>query len=90
MGSTRLPGRVLADTAGRSMLWHVVNRARQAKLLDDVLVATSGVIDEVVKHYIDSEYDYVASIAPPDSTFPDGMDVEVLSLQGFAMAAGCE
>lgn len=41
MGSTRLPGKVLMDICGHPMLWHVINRARQAKLLDDVLVATS-------------------------------------------------
>ena len=41
MGSTRLPGKVLADIAGRPMLWHVVHRVRQASTLGQVLVATS-------------------------------------------------
>jgi len=41
MGSTRLPRKVLLDICGRSMLWHVVNRVRQAKLLSGVVVATS-------------------------------------------------
>jgi spore coat polysaccharide biosynthesis protein SpsF len=40
-GSTRLPGKVLADIDGRSMLWHVVERTRAAELLDDVIVATT-------------------------------------------------
>ena len=38
--STRFPGKVLAPIAGRPMIQHVVERARQAKLLDLVLVAT--------------------------------------------------
>ncbi|MCL5958534.1 MAG: glycosyltransferase family protein [Chloroflexi bacterium] len=41
MGSTRLPGKVLAEVAGVPMLWHVVNRARTARYVDLVLVATS-------------------------------------------------
>ena len=41
MGSTRLPGKVLADIAGRPMLWHVVKRVRQASTVRRVLVATS-------------------------------------------------
>ena len=41
MGSTRLPGKVLADIAGRPMLWHVVKRVRRAITLQQVIVATS-------------------------------------------------
>jgi glutamate-1-semialdehyde 2,1-aminomutase/spore coat polysaccharide biosynthesis protein SpsF len=41
IGSTRLPGKVLADIAGYPMLWHVVNRTRAARRLDQVVVATS-------------------------------------------------
>lgn len=39
-GSTRLPGKVLADLAGKPLVWHVYNRASQASLVDEVLVAT--------------------------------------------------
>ena len=41
MGSTRLPGKVLAPIAGHPMLWHVVRRARLSQRVDTVLVATS-------------------------------------------------
>ncbi len=41
LGSTRLPGKVLADIASHPMLWHVVTRASRATLLDEVIVATS-------------------------------------------------
>jgi spore coat polysaccharide biosynthesis protein SpsF len=41
MGSTRLPGKVLADLAGQPMLAHVVNRARRAATLADLVVATT-------------------------------------------------
>jgi spore coat polysaccharide biosynthesis protein SpsF (cytidylyltransferase family) len=41
MGSTRLPGKVLADIGGRTMLGRVVARARRASTLDEVVVATS-------------------------------------------------
>jgi glutamate-1-semialdehyde aminotransferase/spore coat polysaccharide biosynthesis protein SpsF (cytidylyltransferase family) len=41
MGSSRLPGKTLADVAGHPMLWHVVNRVRRAGRVDEVLVATT-------------------------------------------------
>jgi spore coat polysaccharide biosynthesis protein SpsF len=42
MGSTRLPGKVLADIAGEPMLVRVVERARRSKTLDEVAVATTS------------------------------------------------
>ena len=41
MGSTRLPGKVLLDIAGKSMLGRVVERLSGAESLDVVLVATT-------------------------------------------------
>jgi spore coat polysaccharide biosynthesis protein SpsF len=41
MGSTRLPGKVLADIAGRPMLAWVVERARHARRVAEVVVATT-------------------------------------------------
>ena len=42
MGSTRLPGKVMKDIGGETMLARVVWRARRAKLLDEVVVATTS------------------------------------------------
>lgn len=42
MGSTRLPGKVLADLAGRTVLARVVRRTRRAKRVDRVVVATTA------------------------------------------------
>ncbi len=41
MGSTRLPGKVLAEVGGHPMLRHVVTRASKAQKLESVLVATT-------------------------------------------------
>ena len=41
MGSTRLPGKVLADLAGEPMLVRVVNRVSRAETVDQVAVAIS-------------------------------------------------
>ena len=41
MGSTRLPGKVLLDLAGKPMLARGVNRTRRAQTLDEVVVATT-------------------------------------------------
>lgn len=41
MGSSRLPGKVLADIVGMPMLARVVRRVRRAESVDQVVVATS-------------------------------------------------
>jgi spore coat polysaccharide biosynthesis protein SpsF len=41
MGSTRLPGKVLADIRGHAMLFHVVRRTEAAETLDKVVIATT-------------------------------------------------
>src|SRR5215471_16863004 len=41
MGSTRLPGKVLMDLEGETVLARVLNRLRRAKLIDELLVATT-------------------------------------------------
>lgn len=42
VGSTRLPNKVMEDLVGQPMLARVVNRARRAKNLDAVVVATTA------------------------------------------------
>ena len=41
MGSSRLPGKSLAEIEKRPMLWHVIQRVKRATLVDRVAVATS-------------------------------------------------
>jgi glutamate-1-semialdehyde aminotransferase/spore coat polysaccharide biosynthesis protein SpsF (cytidylyltransferase family)/predicted dehydrogenase len=41
MGSTRLPGKSMAEIEGRPMLWHVIQRVKHSRLVDRVVVATS-------------------------------------------------
>jgi glutamate-1-semialdehyde aminotransferase/spore coat polysaccharide biosynthesis protein SpsF (cytidylyltransferase family)/predicted dehydrogenase len=50
MGSTRLPGKSLAEIEKRPMLWHVVERVKRARLVDRVVVATStNAADDVIE-----------------------------------------
>jgi spore coat polysaccharide biosynthesis protein SpsF (cytidylyltransferase family) len=51
MGSSRLPGKTLADIAGQPMLVRVVERARRARTLDAIVVATTldPLDDKIVK-----------------------------------------
>lgn len=41
MGSSRLPGKVLMEISGKPILWHVVNRLRDCRFLDQIVIATS-------------------------------------------------
>ncbi len=49
MGSTRLPGKVLKDIHGRTMLARVVRRSMRSALIDKVVVATTrNKVDDVI------------------------------------------
>ena len=41
MGSERLPGKVLLNLEGHSILWHVIKRVRYSLCVDEVVVATT-------------------------------------------------
>ncbi len=41
MSSSRLPGKVLKPLAGKPILWHIVDRCKQSRLVSDIVVATS-------------------------------------------------
>ncbi len=41
MGSTRLPGKVMKDLYGKSVLAHEIERVKQSKIIDDIVIATS-------------------------------------------------
>jgi spore coat polysaccharide biosynthesis protein SpsF (cytidylyltransferase family) len=52
MTSTRLPGKIMADLAGKPLLYHVVARAQKARTLDLVAVATTDrLTDDQVAQY---------------------------------------
>ena len=41
MSSSRLPGKVLKPLAGKPMIWHIVERTRACRFVDQVIVVTS-------------------------------------------------
>lgn len=56
MGSSRLPGKVLADVGGRPMLWHIIDRLRRAPGVSRVVVATSdAATDEPIRAFCSAE-----------------------------------
>ena len=139
MGSSRLPGKVLADLAGQPLLQRILERVGRARRLERIVVATStspaddpivalcdrlgvgvtrgseadvldryyqtataigadpivrltadcplidpAVIDLVVSAFCRGSFDYASNIEPP--TYPDGLDVEVVSYAALARA----
>lgn len=60
--SQRLPGKPLSDICGKPMIRHVVERTRQASLVDDVVVATDDprIVDAV------RGFGGTAVMTPPD------------------------
>lgn len=42
MGSSRLPGKVLAQVAGKPLLGYLIDRLRASKTIDDIIIATTA------------------------------------------------
>jgi len=140
MGSSRLPGKVLFDVEGKTVLEHVIERTKRAQNIERVVVAipdtstddvlaeycatknisyfrgnetdvldryvqaaqelgvthiariTSDcplidpeVIDRVAAEYQVGEYDYL-STGRMETTYPDGLDVEIFSFEALKRA----
>lgn len=51
MSSTRLPGKIMKDLCGAPALYRMIERIRQSRLLDDIVIATSVLPcdDEIVE-----------------------------------------
>ena len=75
--SSRLPGKPLADINGKPMIQHVVERARMARLVNDVIVATDDqrILDAV------QAFGGTAVMTPADC--PSGSDRIALVARGL-------
>lgn len=52
MGSTRLPGKVVASLAGLPVLWHVVHRLKKVKSIDRIVLAVpEGPEDDILETF---------------------------------------
>lgn len=55
MGSQRLPGKVMLELCSKPVLWHVIERVKQAGLISDTAVATSvEKNDDIICGYLDA------------------------------------
>lgn len=46
-GSKRLPNKIYEDINGAPMLWHVISRAKECKLIDDVIIVAPKILPEI-------------------------------------------
>lgn len=56
MGSTRLPGKVLMRLHGRTVLNHVIDRVKQSKLVDEIIIATTTLNEDDILAEEASQY----------------------------------
>ena len=92
-GSTRLPGKIFMEIAGKPPLWHVVNRLTYANLIDDIVVSTTtGIKDDAVEEWCDennvkcfrgSEEDVLNRFYNAATTFPCDVIVRVTADDPF-------
>ena len=52
MGSTRLPGKVMLEISGKTVLGHVIERVKQSKKIDIIIIATT---DDICDDLIETE-----------------------------------
>ncbi len=86
MGSTRLPGKVIREFAGKPLIQHVLERISSSVLIDEVLVATSDSPSELplveicqslgVNVYRGSEDDVLARLSGLMELVPEAIHVE--------------
>ncbi len=56
MGSSRLPGKVMKPLAGKEALWHVWDRVRHCRLIDEIVIATTTEpADQAIEDYCKRE-----------------------------------
>lgn len=56
MGSTRLPGKVMLEAAGKPLLGHLIDRLQRSVTVDQIIIATSTeAIDQVIVDFCKSE-----------------------------------
>ena len=53
MGSSRLPGKVLADLCGRPLISFLIERLRRCELVDEIILATTSLSeDDVLMNWV--------------------------------------
>ncbi len=87
MTSSRLPGKVMMECLGKSMLAHMVERVKRANILDDIIIATTindtdqAIADEAsrlqVKCYRGSEDNVMSRVLEAAQHFSGDIIVEL-------------
>ena len=92
-GASRFPNKVFADIDGKPLIWHVVERLKRAKTIDDIVVATTDKdIDnaistwckkEQVKCYRGSEDDVLNRYYEASKMYPSEIVVRITADDPF-------
>src|SRR3989344_5705129 len=96
MGSSRMPGKILKEIAGKPVLWHLLENIKHSRELTDIVVATTGkkeddALEEFAREYgvnfFDSTYPYYRlmsnSLTPG---FPYGLYFELFDVASLKEA----
>ncbi|OEH85489.1 hypothetical protein BHU72_05225 [Desulfuribacillus stibiiarsenatis] len=94
MTSTRLPGKVMLDIAGKPVIQHIIERLRRSKYLDEIVVATTTNYEDDVlvklceeigcKYYRGSENDVLLRVLQAAQSVSGDIIVEITGDCPFA------
>ncbi len=92
-GSTRFPQKVFAEIDGHPLLWHVVDRLKHARMIDDIIIATTTneqdriiedwCIQENVNCFRGNEYDVLNRYYNAFLSFPSDVIVRITADDPF-------
>lgn len=92
-GSTRFFNKVFAEIDGKPLLWHVVDRLKYAKMIDDIIIATTTNLQddaiktwcqkEHVKYFRGSEQDVLNRYYSASVTYPSDVVLRVTADDPF-------
>lgn len=55
-GSTRFPNKIFVEIDGKPLIWHVVARLKYAKMIDDIIMATTtNPMDDLIQEWCEEE-----------------------------------
>lgn len=87
MGSTRLPGKVLADIEGKPLIWHIYNRLQKISTISEIIISTTTKLKdkpliefakkEKISYYAGSEDDLIDRIYKTGEKFDCDIIVKI-------------
>ena len=93
MGSTRLPGKVLADIEGKPLIWHIYHRLKKISSISEIIISTTNNLkdkqliefakNENIQYFAGSEDDLIDRIYKTGKKFDCDIILKINAVRYF-------